>query len=111
MGETAEVLDEGEELTPFLALRREELAAAGRDAVAAPPALVRLLYPASLNQAALFEFVERGVERGEVERQRAVGSFVDQLHELVAMTRCVLEKRQHDEFCGPLLGFTNRPAA
>jgi hypothetical protein len=43
------------------------------------PALIWTLDPPPLHQPALFELVERGVERGEVERQPAAGSLVDQL--------------------------------
>src|SRR6267143_730710 len=110
MGETGKVADEREELTPFAALRGEELAAARCDAVVAAAALIRFLHPASLNQGALFELVEGGVERREVEGERAARSLVNQLDELVAVARLVLEEREDDQFGGPLLGFPDGAA-
>src|SRR5262249_56797158 len=97
MGNTGEIADQREELSPLAALGGEHVAAARGDAVIATAALVRTLNPPPLHQSALLELVERGVERGEVERQRAGGSFVDQLDQFVAVTRFVLEKREDDE--------------
>src|SRR2546428_5495003 len=64
---SCEITNQLEELAPFLALGRQHCPALVGDPVVAPPALARLLDPAALDPLALFEFVESGVERGEVE--------------------------------------------
>src|SRR6516225_144622 len=106
--DSGEFANELEELPPLLALRGEDLAAFRGDLVIAAPTLSRLLDPASLNPLALFQLVERRVERREVESQRTTGSRFDQLRQLVAVSRLVFQKCEHDEFCGAFLGFTDR---
>src|SRR5262249_34713680 len=105
-----EIPNQREELPPLLTLRLEHLSALRGDLVVAPPPLARLLDPAPLNPLAFFELVERGVERGEVERERAARSLFDQLRELVAMEGLVFEEREHDQLGRALLGFTDRAA-
>src|SRR5262245_9442232 len=108
MLDSREVANEREELPPLFALRGEDLAAGRRDLVVAAPALSGFFDPTALDPFALFQLVERGVERREVERQRAAGSRLDELRELVAMARLVLEKGEDDELGGALLRLADR---
>src|SRR5439155_23455241 len=74
---SSEIPNQLEELPPFFALRREHLAAPGRNPVVAPPALAGLLDPAARDPFAFFELVEGGVERREVEGERSTGASLD----------------------------------
>src|SRR5581483_5500530 len=103
-----EIADEREELLPLTTLRREHLFPARGDRVIPPAPLPRLLDPATVDPLPFFEFVEGGVEGGEVERQRAAGSLVNQLRQLVPVKRLLVEQREDDEFRGPLLRFADR---
>jgi hypothetical protein len=95
-------------LQPFLPLRGQHLAPFVGDLVIAPAALTCLFDPASLNPLALFELVQRGVEGGEVEGERAARSLFDQLSQLVAVARLVVEKRQHHQLGSAFFGFADR---
>src|SRR5207245_8208460 len=102
-----EIPNEREELPPLLTLRLEHLAAFRRDLVVAAPPLAGLLDPAALNPFPFFELVERGVERGEVEGERAARSLFDELRELVAVQRLIFEEGEDDQLGRALLGFAN----
>src|SRR5439155_24460021 len=103
-----EIANQLEEVLPFLPLGRQHLTAFSRDPVVAAPALSRFFNPPALDPLALFELVEGGVQRGEVERERPAGSLNDELRQLVAVPRLVVEERKHDQFGGALLGFADR---
>src|SRR5262245_53634558 len=106
--DSGQIANELEELFPLLALRGQDGAAVSGDLVVATPALSRLLDPAALDPFALFQLVERRVQRGEVERQCAARSFFDQLRELVAMARLVVEKREDHDLGSAFLRFADR---
>src|SRR4029077_12440318 len=105
--DSCEIPNQLEDLPPFLALRREHVAALGRDLVVPPAPLSRLLDPAALDPSAFFELVEGCVERREVEGERAAGALLDQLRQLVAVPRLVVEKCEHDELRRALLRFAD----
>ena len=87
-----------EERAPAPALGVEDLLARGRQPVEAAPAHAGLLDPVALDQAAALEAVERRVQRRDVELQRAVGTAVDQLGDLVAVAVALLEQREDQGF-------------
>src|SRR5580765_671889 len=91
-----------EERAPASALRCQHLLSSGGETVEALPPLTALLDPAALNEAAAFEAVQRGVERRDVELKRAVGSLLDQLRELVAVSIALVEQRQDEDFSAAL---------
>src|SRR5262249_48330392 len=103
-----EIANQPEELLPLLPLRGEDFTSGGGDLVVAAAPLPRPLDPASLNQLPLFELVEGGVERGEVERQRAARPLFDELCQLVAVTRFFVEEGEDDELGGAFLRFADR---
>src|SRR3989442_2860104 len=105
--DSSEIPNQLEEQPPFLALRREHFAAFGRDLVITPAPLPRLLDPAALDPFAFFELVEGCVERCEVEGERAAGAILDQLRQLVAVPRFIVEKCEHDELRRALLRFAD----
>src|ERR1051325_11170906 len=92
----------GEEAVPAAALAGECFFTLRRETVEAAAALAALLDPAALDQAATLEPVEDRIERGDVELQRAAGSPIDQLGELVAVAVVLLEER-HDQHFGAAL--------
>src|SRR5438132_5676244 len=105
---SCEITNQLEELSPFLPLRGQHVAARVRDSVVTSPPLASLLDPAALDPLAFFEFVERGIERGEVEGERAAGSFFDELCQLIPVTRLIVEEGEDDEFGRALFGFADR---
>jgi len=72
-----DAVDRLREVVPRRSLPHKHSAAAGRQTVIAPPALSGLLNPSSFDPAAFFEAIERGIERGDVKRDGAVGLFFD----------------------------------
>src|SRR5262245_10697711 len=88
-----------EEAVPAAALTEERLFTLRGETVETPTPLAALLDPAPLDQAAALEAVEDRVERGDVELQRAAGSAIDQLGQLVAVAVALLEQR-HDQHLG-----------
>ena len=76
---------------------------AGGDAVVALAPLPGLLDPAPLDQPAGFHPVEQRIERGGVKGQDAVRPLLDQLGDLVAVARALLEQRQDQHLGAALL--------
>src|SRR5689334_15924527 len=107
MRQPREIPHETEELRPLLALRRENMTAGLCDRVVAAAALARAFHPASAYEPALLEFVERGVERREVEGQCAAGTLFDRFDQLVAVARLVLEEREDEELGAALFRFAD----
>src|SRR5262249_27501117 len=54
-------------------------------------------------EAAVFETVERRIERRGVEADRAVGALVDQAADLIAVALPVLEQGEDEDFRAPTL--------
>src|SRR3954470_5166655 len=88
---------------PILALRREHTVACGGQAVETALPLARPLDPAALDPAAILETQEGWVESRERERQLTARPRLDQLADLVAMTRTRFEEGQHDHLDAALL--------
>src|SRR5690242_11571574 len=82
-----DAVDGGDEVLPALALRLERRAASGREAVEASPALAGFLDPAPDDPAALLESIEQGIERRDMEHEHALRARLDQLLQLVSMSR------------------------
>ena len=93
-----------DEAGPVFALRRQHRAAAVGDAVIAAAALARLLHPSALDQRALFEAIERGVERRHREVHRAAGSQLDLPPDLVAVVIRFVDQREDEEIGAAFLG-------
>ena len=89
---------------PVFALRGEHGAAAFGDAVIAPAALARLFDPSALDQRALLEPIERGVERRHREMHRAVRSQLDLPPDLVAVVIRFVDEREDEEIGAAFLG-------
>ena len=98
MADAGDAVERREERAPAAALRVEDLAAGGGQAVEAPAPHAGLFDPASLDQPAALEPIERRVERSDVEGNGALGSVANQLGDLVAVAVALLEQRQDQGF-------------
>src|SRR5712692_6064657 len=92
-----DVVHGAHEVAPDAELLLEHFSAVHGQPVITPPALAGLLHPAAVDEAALFEAVEQGIEGSDVEAQDAAGAGVNQLAELIAVPRAVLEQRQDEQ--------------
>ena len=82
MTDAGDAVQRREEGAPAAALRVEDFAPRGGQAIKAAPAHAGLFHPAALDQAAALEPVERGVERSDVKGDGAVRAVADQLGDL-----------------------------
>src|SRR6187399_157205 len=91
MLELRDAADGVDEVGPRAAVRSQLLAPERREFVEPAPALTRALDPPPLNPAAVFEPVQKRIERRDLEADAAVGGLVDQLADLVAVTGAVFD--------------------
>src|SRR4051794_26337072 len=85
------------ELAPALALGGQDVATGGGYAIEAAAPLARLLHPPPRDPAALLHAVEEGIERCDVEGEDAARAGRDELAEIVAVPRLMLQQRQDEE--------------
>src|SRR6186997_1046145 len=105
-------VDRAHERRPTAALDGKHFAALRGQAVEPAAALAGTFGPASFNPAALLETVEEGIERRHGELERATGALLDQLADVVAVPRAVLDQRQNQQLGAAFLEFPGRePAA
>src|SRR4051812_25925729 len=83
--------------------RAQRLSARRGEAVVAPPPLRGLLDPTPFQEALRLEPVEEGIERGDVEPKGAVGAGLDELADLIAVARPLLDQGEDQELRGSLL--------
>src|SRR5688500_7481464 len=91
------------ELLPPCPLGCEHAASLRGDPVEPSAALASLFYPAALDETAVLETVEQGIQRRDVKFQYTPRPLVDQLGDLVAMPRALFDERQHEQFGAALL--------
>ena len=75
----------------------EHAAPLSRDLVEPPAALVRFLDPCAFDPSPLFEAIQQWIERIDVERELPAGSCVNELAQLVAVTRPRIEQREDQQ--------------
>src|SRR5262245_18858495 len=95
--------DRVRDLTAGVALRLQHLLAGWREPVVPAPALARLLDPAALDPAALLEAIQQRIERRDAELQHTARARFDQLAEVVAVARLILDERQDEQLRASLL--------
>src|SRR4030095_13134450 len=86
-----------------LALYRQRFPSFVGDAIAAAAALPRPLHPAAPHQLTRLEAIERRVERGQREPERALAAALEPAGDLIPMQRFVLDQRQDDQIGAALL--------
>src|SRR5919197_3251306 len=87
-----------EERAPASPLRVECFLSLWGEAIETAAARVAPLDPASLNEPAALEPVQRRIQRRDMELQRTVRPVLDQLRDLVAVAVTLLEQREDDGF-------------
>ena len=100
------MIDRQDKFVPGAALRGEEFAAGGRQAVKPTPALSGLFHPAAGDQASIFEAAENGIERADAELDASFGARFDELTDLIAVARARLDQKENQEFGAAFLEFT-----
>jgi hypothetical protein len=80
-------VDRGDKLLPGTALGLQELASGRREPVTAPTAFAVLLHPAASDQTAILQPEQDGVQRPDAEADLAVGTFFNQLADIVSVAR------------------------
>src|SRR5580698_150236 len=95
-----------DEVLPALALTRQDAASFRCEAVIAPAPLIWLLYPAPLNQTALLEPIQEGIQRGDVETQGSPRSRFDQLADVVPVACLLFQQRQDQQLSATFFPFT-----
>src|SRR5262245_48946049 len=91
------------EALPGFSLAREHSAAFGRQRVEAATALPGFLDPLALQPAALLEPIQQRIQRCDMKLQLAARARLDELADLVAVTRPGLEDREDDQLRRTLL--------
>ena len=108
--DAGDLTQRGDESPPLLALRLEDALPRVGDAVVAASALPGPLHPAPANQPALFEAIERGVERSEREAERAVRPLFDLAGDVVAVQRLFVDEREDQQIGAAFLCRIDRRA-
>src|SRR5262245_29046454 len=85
------------ELPPTQSLCFESLSPVASDRVIATAPLPGLLDPPADDPPALFHAVEQRIQRGDVEREHAARLGLNELRDLVAVSRLGLEQRENQE--------------
>jgi hypothetical protein len=83
----------------------QHLPAFGGEPVITTPALSCLLHPAAIDQSALLEPIQHRIQRGDLEGDGAIGARLDQLADLVAVTRTLFEEREDQQLRASFLHF------
>src|SRR5215813_13116084 len=91
---SGDAIDGRHKRPPGAALRRQYFLAFGRQFVITPPPLPGLLHPSPFNPAALFQPIQKWIERGDVETQLALRTRLDQFADVIAMPLPYFEKRE-----------------
>src|SRR2546423_6064185 len=97
MADPRDAVQRREERVPAAALRIERRPTVDGQPIETPPPCASLLDPPAVNQPAVFEAVERGVERRDVERERAVRSVVDEARDFVPGAIPLLHPRENHD--------------
>src|SRR3954452_520538 len=111
------VLDAGDlgqrrdETAPVGALLDEHAPPRVGNPVVAAAALPGLFHPPALDPAAIFEAIQRRVERREREPQAAAGPLLDQLGDLVPVITLVFDDGENHDLGAAFLGFVERASA
>src|SRR5687767_13221081 len=96
MLDSRHTIDGGEELLPAATLAGENLLAFRGDAIVPAPPLAGLFNPSSGDESTLLEPEQQRIQRGGVEREHALRSRGDQLAQVVAVPRLLLEQREDE---------------
>src|SRR5882724_2150832 len=94
------------ELEPSVTLAGEHLFAGRGEAIITSPPLPCLFHPAAANPSPFFESVEQGIKRSDIKPERTARAQLDQLTNVVAVPRPILDQRKNEQLRAALLQFT-----
>jgi len=92
---SCDAADCADKFPPALALPSERFLTWRCQTVVTPPSLIGLFNPTPVNQAAIFEPVKQRIQRGDVEAQHAAREAFDELSDVVAVARLILEQGEY----------------
>src|SRR5262249_49101936 len=95
----------GHEATPDTPLLLQHFSTLRRQPVVAPSSLTRLFHPPPLDQAPLFKPVQQRIKRGHVKPKLSLRPLFNQLADLIAVPRPVLNQRKNQQARASLLQF------
>src|SRR5581483_10494928 len=101
-----DAVDGSNKFNPSAAVGLEHCAAAGSQLVITAPPLSFLLYPPPYNPATLLQAIKQGVQRCNVEAQRTLTAFLDELANLVAVASPGFDQREDEQIGAPFFQFT-----
>src|SRR5712671_7268095 len=104
-----DAVDGVDQVEPGGALCLETPFSPRREPVKATPPLSGLFHPSPLDQSPRLQAIEQGIKRCYVELQYAVRALLDQLADLVAMPRSMLDQGQYEQFSTALFQFPIYP--
>lgn len=104
------MVNQGDEVFPALLLCSERLSPFRCQAVVPSSALLGLLNPPSNDPSMSLEPMEQRVEGGHVKSQSAAGSELNQLRDVISVTRLILEQGQDKELRATLFPLRVRSA-
>src|SRR5580700_7295841 len=90
-------VDGGNKLLPGTALGLQELAPGRREPVTAAAALAVFLQPAAGDQTAVLQPEQDGVQRPDAKADLAVGTFLNQLADIVPMARPAFQQSENQQ--------------
>src|ERR1700733_4633697 len=92
MFSSCDSIDRVDKFGPRTALLLQYCLALCGQLVISAPALAGLLHPSAGDEAAFLQAIKQRVKRGNIERERAFRALLDQLADLIAVTRAVLDQ-------------------
>jgi hypothetical protein len=90
-------VDGGDKLLPGSALGLQEFPPGGRQPVTPAAAFAVFLQPAAGDQATVLQPEQDGVQRPDAEADLSVGTFLNQLADVVSMARPAFEQSQNQQ--------------
>src|SRR6185312_16819964 len=105
MFQSRNALHGSDKFQPGAALLFQNLAPGGGQLVITAAALALLFHPASQDPSALLQPVEKRIKGGDVERQCALRLAVNELADLVTVTRPGFQQREDEQLSAAFLEF------
>src|SRR5439155_10541374 len=95
-----------DETTPVRPLGGENFGTSTGEAIITAPPLPRFFNPATPDPAPLFQAVKQRIERRDVEMENAARAQLNQLTDLITMSRPVFDQGKNEQLGAALLQFT-----
>ena len=103
--EFRDAIERREEVLPGVTVAGERVTSGFGQPVVSPPALAGALDPTAFDQAAIFEAVERRVQRSDVKADGPPRAVRNQLADFVAVPTAFFEQGEDEEFGASALQF------